>query len=106
MQFVLDEYKHDLESRIDLSWLSGKCLDGLGQRITVIFQIARNGNISNIRLLVSCGDKALDSAAVKAIEKVSPFELLPKIAPNRMDVEYTFRLPNRSAHAVFRQISS
>ena len=108
MHSVLDEHRRDVESQIDCSRLSQKSANAvLAKRITVFFLIARDGSICNTKVIVSSGDKQMDSAAIDSIKRAAPFKPLPEAVPSvlsRLVVEYTFRLPDHSGRAIFRQL--
>ncbi len=101
---IYDDYKKDIESRIDLTWLPEKSQDSREHQIKVVFMIASNGNVQNLSLLSSSGDKKLDAAAIEAIKKAAPFKALPETAPKLLDVQYIFRWPARRGHAIFHQL--
>ena len=101
---IYDDYKKDIESRIDLTWLPEKSQDSREHQIKVVFMIASNGNVQNLSLLSSSGDKKLDAAAIEAIKKAAPFKALPETAPKLLGVQYIFRWPARRGHAIFHQL--
>ena len=101
---IYDNYKLDIQSRVDLTWLPEKSQDSLEHQIKVVFKIASNANVQNFFLFSSSGNKNLDAAAIEAIKKAAPFKPLPEIGPKLLDVEYVFRWPTRRGYAIFRQL--
>jgi protein TonB len=57
----------------------------------VIFVIARDGTVNNIRLSQSSGSPTLDTSAVRAVQRVETFGPLPPgYSGSNVSVEYTF----------------
>lgn len=62
-----------------------------GREARVIFVIARDGTVSNVRLSQSSGSPTLDSSAVRAVQRVETFGPLPPgYSGSNVSVEYTF----------------
>ena len=59
----------------------------------VIFEIMRNGQVRNIRVIQSSGNRALDYSAERAITEASPFEPLPMAyGGDSATIEFWFQL--------------
>ena len=59
-----------------------------GKRVTVVFDIDRDGTPSNIRLESRSGSPSLDTSAMRAVQRVQGFGPLPQ--GDHITVEYTF----------------
>lgn len=59
-----------------------------GKRVTLVFDINRDGNPNNVRLESSSGSPSLDSSALHAVQRIDSFGPLP--AGDHITVEYTF----------------
>ncbi len=64
--------------------------------VEISFSILQDGRVSKIEILSSSGYAVLDKAAVKTVEKASPFPPLPGAfsAPLQVSFKMTFRLKN------------
>ena len=59
-----------------------------GKRVTLLFDIQRDGTPTNVRIETRSGSATLDSSATHALQRVEGFGPLP--AGNQITVEYTF----------------
>lgn len=59
-----------------------------GKRVTLVFDINRQGIPSNIRILTRSGSPTLDTSAVRAVQRVEGFGPLPQ--GDHITVEYSF----------------
>lgn len=59
-----------------------------GKRVTLLFDIGRDGTPSNARILTRSGSPSLDTSAVHALQRVDGFGPLP--AGDHITVEYSF----------------
>jgi protein TonB len=59
-----------------------------GKRVTLVFDIERDGTPANVRVLDKSGSPTLDTSALRALQRVEGFGPLP--AGNQITVEYTF----------------
>jgi protein TonB len=59
-----------------------------GKRVSLVFDIGRDGTPSNIRIETGSGSPSLDSSAMHALQRIDSFGPLP--AGNHITVEYTF----------------
>lgn len=87
-QVVWGPYMAALQQRIKRAWFPPK--DMSSKRITVVFKVSRDGTLSNLRVVRTCGLQIADSAALKAVESAAPFASLPLGAPSQVDIEFTF----------------
>lgn len=96
-------YMADLQRRIKRAWFPPKGNES--KRVKVIFKVHKDGQMSNLRLLVSSGLTIADQAALKAVENAAPFRELPAGAPDDVDIEFTFdyNVFNGGGRGVFRQ---
>ncbi|MDE3106112.1 MAG: energy transducer TonB [Acidobacteriota bacterium] len=61
-----------------------------GKRVTVIFDIGRDGMPSNIRIGTRSGSPSLDTSAVRAVQRVQDEGFGPLPQGNNITVEYSF----------------
>lgn len=59
-----------------------------GRRVTLLFDIGRDGTPANARILTRSGSSSLDTSAVRALQRVDGFGPLP--AGDHITVEYSF----------------
>lgn len=59
-----------------------------GRKVTVIFDISRDGTPSNVRVETRSGSSSLDESAVRALQRVDTFG--PSPAPGTVTIEDTF----------------
>jgi TonB family protein len=92
----------DLQRRIKRQWFPPKGNES--KRVKVVFKVHRDGQMSNLRMLVSSGLTIADQAALKAVENAAPFRNLPDGAPDDVDIEFTFdyNVFNGGGHGTFR----
>lgn len=87
-QVVWGPYMAALQQRIKRAWFPPK--DMSSKRITVVFKVSRDGTLSHLRVVRTCGLQIADSAALRAVESAAPFASLPLGAPSQVDIEFTF----------------
>ncbi|MCA9802756.1 MAG: TonB family protein [Cyanobacteria bacterium HKST-UBA02] len=78
----------NLEKRIREKFVSPGCNRSLST--TVRFRLHRNGDMSDLRLVKSSGNPALDRASLKAVKNASRFHALPAVAQAPVDIEFKF----------------
>ncbi len=81
-------YMAALQRRIKQNWFPPKCPES--KKITVRFNILRNGTLRNLKLVNSSGSAINDTAALKAVNNAAPFAPLPEGAPEEVDIEFKF----------------
>ncbi len=81
-------YMASVQSKIKGNWYPPK--GKKSRRAKAIFQVNRDGSIAKLRLSQSTGSDDADKAALKAVEKSAPFEVLPEGAPATVDIEFSF----------------
>lgn len=81
-------YMAALQRRIRQNWFPPKCPDS--RKITVRFNILRNGSMRNLRMINSSGLAINDQAALKAVSNAAPFAPLPEGSPEDVDIEFKF----------------
>ncbi|HMX47860.1 MAG TPA: energy transducer TonB, partial [Candidatus Obscuribacter sp.] len=96
-------YMADLQRRIKRAWFPPKGNES--KRVKVIFKVHKDGQMTNLRMLISSGLTIADQAALKAVENAAPFRPLPDGAPDDVDIEFTFdyNVFNGGGRGVFRQ---
>jgi TonB family protein len=82
------DYMHALQRRIKSKWHAPRSDNS--KRIVVQFKVARNGDMSNLKITSSANQEKADAAAMQAVEKASPFAPLPEGAPESVDIQFTF----------------
>jgi TonB family protein len=77
--FPFNYYLENMIGRISSNWLKTQVSSGMSDELfTVVkFKIYRDGKISVVEIEESCGIRALNMAAVRAIQSSSPFAPLP-----------------------------
>jgi TonB family protein len=77
--FPFDYYLENMIGRISSNWLKAQISSGMSDELfTVVrFKIYRDGKISVVDIEQGCGIRALDLAAVRAIQSSTPFAPLP-----------------------------
>ncbi len=81
-------YMAALQRRIKRNWYPPKCPDS--KKITVRFNIMRDGSLRNLKLVNSSGVSINDQAALKAVSNAAPFAPLPEGSPEDVDIEFKF----------------
>jgi TonB family protein len=81
-------YMADLQRRIKRAWFPPP--NTQSRRVTVLFKIHSNGELSNLRVDKSSGLALYDNAALKAVENAAPFRPLPPHADENVDIQFTF----------------
>lgn len=81
-------YMADLQRRIKRNWFPPR--EDRSKRVKVIFSIADNGALANLRLAQSSGSAIADQAALTAVRRAAPFANLPPGSPASVDVSFTF----------------
>jgi TonB family protein len=60
-------------------------------RVSVTFDIQRDGTITNVQLLQSSNNRSLDTSALRAVQSASPLLPLPAAySGSRVSVEFYF----------------
>jgi len=85
---VLRGYKRGISHRIMRCWYPPKD----GRHPVVRFSLNRNGEVSNLGLSVSSGDKASDEAALNAVKHAQPFRAIPRGLPAPLEAEFNFKI--------------
>ena len=78
----------DLQRRIKRAWYPSKGKES--KRVVVRFKVHRLGELSDLQLERTSGDKIADDAALEAVRKAEPFENLPEGAADQVDIQFTF----------------
>ena len=60
-------------------------------RVVVSFDVAKNGHVQEIRIMISSGHKILDTNLVETIRKVEPFPKPPVAVTLNMPISYKLR---------------
>ncbi len=85
---VLRAYKRGISHRIKRCWYPPKD----GRHPVVRFDLNRNGEVSNLGLSVSSGDKFSDEAALNAVKHAQPFRAIPKELPAPLEAEFNCQI--------------
>ena len=86
-------YVEAVSNRISSNWLQSSVDPSLpwAPRATIVFQILRDGTVTNIQLLQSSGNSSVDRSAVRAVQSSSPMSPLPSgYSGNNVTVEFWF----------------
>jgi len=82
-------YMSELSRRIKANWDPPRGEES--KRVVLLFTIARDGRLLNVKVIKSSGTAAADRAALAAVELTAPFRPLPAEfrGPN-VDIQFTF----------------
>ena len=97
-------YLGQVEKRIIAAWKLPPKSDGL--KVTLRYTLARNGEVSFVRVEKSSGDQSFDDSAVQAVRRASPFPSPPKSFPTgdlRMVLDPTLPVTPPSPKRLLRQ---
>jgi TolA protein len=92
-----EAYLNKVEQKIMAVWKRPPTTDGL--KVTLCFNLARNGFVSAVRVEKSSGNQSFDDSAVQAVRRASPFPRPPKSFPVgdlRMVLDPSLPAPNAS----------
>ncbi|MBQ9244854.1 TonB family protein [bacterium] len=82
-------YMKELQRRIKMNWDPPKGNES--KRVILLFTIARDGRLLNIKVHRSSGLPAADNAAMNAVKLTAPFRPLPaEFKGNSVDIQFTF----------------
>jgi TonB family protein len=85
---VLRGYGRGISHWIKRCWYPPKD----GRHPVVRFSLNRNGEVSNLGLSVSSGDRFSDEAAINAVKHAQPFRAIPKELPAPLEAEFNFKI--------------
>ena len=82
-------YMKELQRRIKMNWDPPKGNES--KRVILLFSIARDGRLLNVKVHRSSGLPAADKAAIDAVKLTAPFRPLPpEFKGNSVDIQFTF----------------
>ncbi len=82
-------YMKDLQRKIKQSWQPPRGNES--KRVVVVFRVAHNGELEQIKVTKSSGEPTADDAAIQAIQRIFPFRPLPpEYTEENIDIEFTF----------------
>ncbi len=85
-----NDYLVNLQKRLLRGWYPPKPNPG-PPPVTVIFELHKDGTVSNLRIEKGSGLSIYDQALLKAFDNASPFKILPRKGVPSKEVEATFR---------------
>jgi protein TonB len=90
-------YVRQLTQKIAQQWYTGMLDPGAkGHRVYIVFQIARDGTPSNVKVQTPSGDRTLDQTALRAVQHIDTFGPLPDgYTGNYINVVYYFDPPEQ-----------
>jgi TonB family protein len=83
-------YMTHIQKRILAAWQTIGGFDLSKNRVVVVFKILKDGSVSSVRVLKSCGVTQFDAIAMESVSKAAPFRGLPGFASDQVDVEFAF----------------
>jgi len=86
-------YVTAVQQRISREWLQSSVDPSLNwaPRVSVTFDILRDGTVTNVQLLESSNNRSLDTSALRAVQSASPLLPLPAAySGSRVSVEFYF----------------
>ena len=82
-------YMKELQRRIKMNWDPPKGNES--KRVVLLFAIARDGRLLNVKVLRSSGLQSADNAAIDAVKLTAPFRPLPPdFKGQSVDIQFTF----------------
>ena len=82
-------YMKELQRRIKMNWDPPKGNES--KRVVLLFSIARDGRLLNVKVHRSSGLAAADKAAIDAVKLTAPFRPLPPdFRGDNVDIQFTF----------------
>lgn len=83
-------YLRGVSQRVSQNWFSGEVdpRSSLGKRVTLLFDINRDGSPENVRVENRSGSPTLDQSALRAVQRVDGFGPLP--AGDKITIEFAF----------------
>lgn len=88
-----EAYMNNIQKKIEKTWHPPEVKEA--GKITVVIPINKKGEVGEVQVKESCGDKGVDDVAVKAVKDASPFGVLPAVFKDGLNLTYSFQLqPN------------
>ena len=82
-------YMKELQRRIKMNWDPPKGNES--KRVVLLFSIARDGRLLNVKVYKSSGLQIADNAAINAVKLTAPFRPLPpEFKGDKVDIQFTF----------------
>ncbi len=83
-------YLRIVSQKVSQNWVATEAdpRSSLGKRVTLLFDIDRDGNPQNVRVETRSGSPSLDQSALRAVQRVDGFGPLP--AGNQISIEFAF----------------
>ena len=82
-------YMKELQRRIKMNWDPPKGNES--KRVVLLFSIARDGRLLNVKVHKSSGLQTADNAAINAVKLTAPFRPLPPdFKGDKVDIQFTF----------------
>ena len=82
-------YMSELSRRIKANWDPPRGDES--KRVVLLFKIAKDGRLLNVKVVKSSGTPAADKAALAAVELTAPFRPLPvEFRGSNIDIQFTF----------------
>ena len=82
-------YMKELQRRIKMNWEPPKGNES--KRVVLLFSIARDGRLLNVKVHKSSGLQSADNAAINAVKLTAPFRPLPpEFRGDKVDIQFTF----------------
>ena len=82
-------YMKELQRRIKMNWDPPKGNES--KRVVLLFSIARDGRLLNVKVHRSSGLQSADNAAIEAVKLTAPFRPLPpEFRGQSVDIQFTF----------------
>lgn len=83
-------YLRIVSQKVSQNWVSSEAdsRSSVGKRVTLLFDIDRDGTPQNVRVETRSGSPSLDQSALRAVQRVDGFGPLP--AGNQISIEFAF----------------
>ncbi|MCM1339294.1 MAG: TonB C-terminal domain-containing protein [Muribaculaceae bacterium] len=82
-------YMREMQRRIKSNWNPPQ--DKFSRKVTLLYEIKKSGEVTNVSIVQSSGNKKMDKSAIKALEAASPLRPLPaEFKEDSVKVQFTF----------------
>jgi|GEM_PF-2450291 TonB family C-terminal domain/TonB family C-terminal domain len=88
-----EAYMNNIQEKIGKTWHPPEVKEA--GKITVVIPINKKGEVGEVQVKESCGNKETDDLAVKSVKDAAPFGALPAVFKDGLNLTYSFQLqPN------------
>jgi TonB family protein len=81
--FPFTWYLQQVQRKVTEKWVQPNQTTGPGLRVVVLFEIARDGQVTNSKVEQTSGNSWYDQSALRAVVEANPFPPLPEGFPGK-----------------------